>query len=394
MLKKCVLVVLLLWFSSSGCAGDSIFQPISLSTTTPVLSQPIFMAVDEARARGYLINSDNYVRYSDASLLVLDLTDPLVPTVVAATSLKHFSGQAYLDTTTQILYIANRLSSDKVDENDQILRVNVDEASAGFLTIDEFGAGNDPFGVASDGTNLFVVNEKSLDSYLLSDLDHRTQVDFSTLTAVGDPLTVDHTREVALSPSGQYLFATNRGERLQVINVSEIASPDTSLSVTLAGSEPVDYVLNNTDSTRGIASDSSYLYVVEGNPPALKVLSENNLPQVSGNPQEILISSLAVAEIPLGEDPNEIAIDETNHRAYVALTQESEISVIDTQLLVEVARVSVKDSLTAGLSSGETPFGVSVVHSGANTYVYVLNHETDNISILDAATLSIVATFP
>src|SRR5262245_24690490 len=376
----------------AGCAGSSIFPNIPLNP--PVLSNPISLAIDEGNARGYLVNSNNTVQFANASLIALDLSNPAAPVVIKAVSLDNFSGQTFLDTTAKKLYLTNRLSSDETDKIDRVFRIDVDEASPNFLGIEAFNADDDPFGIASDGTNLYVVNQKSLGRYLLSDLTHRTRVDLNVQNTTGSTVQTDNTREVALSPSGQFLFVSNRGDRMLIIDAAQIPLPDPTIELTLGGAEAVDYVLSDTSSTRGITSDANFVYVVEGNPPSLKILSEQSLPVVTGNPQQILISSLAVAEIPSGRNPSEIALDSLNHRAYVAISDDDQIAVIDTQLFVEIARISLMDNLSPGTNQGDNPFGVSVGHIGGKTFIYSLNFDTDNVSIIDGDSLTVVGTFP
>ncbi len=370
-----------------ACAGPSIFQPIPLGLNPPTLGQPIFLAINETTARGYLINSNNSVQYSDGSLLILEFANPIAPTAIYSMSLQNFSGQAVLDPAGQNLYMTNRLSSDVNDPMDQIFRVNVTEGSASFLNLTQFDADDNPFGMVSDGTYLYVVNDSSLDFYAISNPAQRTRIDFNVEPpGTSAPVNTANTREAAFSASGQFLFVTNRGGQMLIMDPAQIPIPDPSLSLTLGGSEAIDYVISNTSSTRGIASDSNYTYVVEGSPPSLKILTDRSLTSVTGQPQQILISSIAVAEIPLGPNPNEIAVDATNNRAYVVLSQNNQVAVIDTQLLIQVAVVS--------LPSNTNPFGVSVGHFGGVPYVYVLNQDSNTVSIINGNTLSIVGTFP
>ncbi|MFO1519885.1 MAG: hypothetical protein U1F57_09530 [bacterium] len=399
MLKKILsffsVALCLLPFVQGGCAGNSIFPNIPLSNTSPVLSNPIFLVVDEPNARGYLINSNNQVNFSDASLMVLNLTNPLAPTVIKAVNLQNFSGQGVLNPATKTLYITNRFSGDPTDVTDRILAVNVDESSANFLGIQEFEADSNPFGIAFDGTNLYTANIASLDRYLVGNLNQRTRIDFN-VEAVGTstPVNTQNTRELVLSPSGQFLYIGNRGDKLLILDTQQIPVPDPTQSLTLGGSESIDYVLSDTFSTRGMTSDANYVYVVEGNPASLKILSDKTLPLVSGQPQQILISSLAVAEIPLGNDPNEITLDSVNQRAYVPNSQDNTVSIIDTNLFVEVARIAMDKNLPAGIPVGTYPFSVGVYHSGGIPYLYVLNHDSSNITIMNGATQSIVGHFP
>lgn len=385
----------LLFLLLPACAGPGIFPNIPLSTTSPVLAQPIFMAIDETRNRGYLINSNNLVSYNDASLMILDLTNPTAPQALNVVSIQNFSGQAYLDTTNQFLYITNRLSANVEDNVDQFIQVNVNESSPSYLSMVQYPTDGNPFGITSDGSNLYIACIGSADRVLLSNLNQRTQVSFNVQNNLGVTLNTSGTRELALSPSGQYLFVTNRSDRMLILNTSQIPIPDPALTLTLGGSAAVDYDLANTLSTRGIVSDSNYIYVVDGVSPALKILSEQNLPVNStGTPIEIPISSLVVAEISLNTNPNEVAVDTVNSRVYVTISGSNQVSVIDTNTLTQIAQISVALALPTGMAQGLNPFGITVGHFGGVPYIYVMNLNSNNVSIINGNTLGVVATFP
>jgi hypothetical protein len=168
--KITFLVLILLQTSFFACAGPSIFQPIPLNATPPVLAQPIFLAIDEGAARGYLINSNNSVDWANASLMVLDLTNPTAPTVIQAVALNDFSGHALLDSTNKTLYVTNRLSENVGDAVDQIFQVNIDESSPSFLSMTQFNAEANPFGITSDGTNLYVASTSFVDRFVIGNL--------------------------------------------------------------------------------------------------------------------------------------------------------------------------------------------------------------------------------
>lgn len=395
MKKYLLLFVCLFFYILPSCAGPSIFPNIPLSASNPVLAQPIFMAIDETRARAYLINSNNVVDYADASLLVLDLSNPTAPATLDVVGLQNFSGQAWLDTTNQFLYVTNRLSANVEDVVDQIIQVNVNESSSNYLSMTQYQTDANPFGITSDGTNLYVACTGSADRLLLSNLNQRTQVSFNVQNNLGVTLNTSGTRELALSPSGQFLFVTNRSDRMLILNTGLIPVPDPSLSLTLGGSAAVQYDLANTLSTRGIVSDSNYIYVVDGATPALKILSEQNLPvNTTGEPIEIPISSLVVAEIALDLNPNEVAVDTVNGRVYTTLSNENEVSVVDTNSLTQIAQISLDENLPNGVTAGDNPFGVSVGHFGGVPYIYVMNLDSNNVSIINGNTMSVVASFP
>lgn len=376
------------------CAGPSVFQPIPLNATPPVIIQPIYFGIDEINKRGYLINSNNTVLYSDGSLIVFDLTNPIAPSVVRSVSLLNFSGQAYLDTNTKYLYATNRLNQSKNDNNDQILKINIDETSSNFLTYQQFQTGNNPFGIASDGTNLFVVNQQSLDFFLLSNLSSRTEVNFNILVNDNSIPNTVNTRQMAISPSGNYLYVSNEGGPVLILNKSQIPPPNQTEPLTTGTNNSVDYIIAGTNSTIGITSDTQNIYIVEDNPPSLLVFADPQLPPVDGNPQTVQLSNILKTSIPLGNFPNEVAADGMNSRAYVTLAQNNEVSVIDTNNLVELTRIPLTTGLPGGVNRGENPFAISVGHFGGVPYIYVLNLNTNNISIINGDSLSVVGSYP
>ncbi|MBL7684511.1 MAG: hypothetical protein JNK65_00545, partial [Deltaproteobacteria bacterium] len=341
------------------------------------------------------LNSNYTVNYADASFMVLDLTNPIAPKVIKAVSIPNFSGQGILDTTNQKMLFTNRESESNTDKIDQLLLIDLNEASSNFLTYQTFTADDNPFGITTDGTSFFVANDRSLVRYEKSDLTHRTRIDLN-IKAVGsnNPTNTLNTRETVISPSGQFVFVANRSDKMMILDKNQIPVPDPSLELTLGGSEAVDYVISNTFSTRGMASDTNYVYVVEGTPPSLKILTDKNIPLVSGQPQQILISSLAVAEIPLGNNPNEIVLDSANQKAYIPLGDDNKLSIIDTSLFTEVGRITLDVNLPAGINPGKNPFSAAVGIFGGVPYIYVLNLDTNNITILNGNTQQILASFP
>jgi len=395
-MKKNILKFFLLSFIllSLGCAESSIFQPIPLNANPPVLAQPIFMAIDETTARGYLINSNNQVEWANASLMVLNLSNPVAPTVVKAVELQNFSGQAVYDPVAKLLYITNRFDENLGIAVNQIFVVNVDESSPNFLTMSQFTSEPNPFGITTDGTNLYTANTATLNLFPKADLSHRSFVEFNIQTTSGTIPITENTREVAISPTGQFLFVSNQDDVLLILDKTQIPQPDPTLEVTSGGSEAVDYVVSNTISTFGIASDANYVYVVQANPNMLQILTDRTLPVVAGPPQQILLSSVAVAQVPLGEGPQEIALDTVNGRAYVPNAFDNTLSVIDTTLFAEVARIIIPNTEPDQFPEGPFPFGVSVGHFGGVPFVYVLNQNTNNISIINGSTLTFVGNFP
>ena len=397
-MKKFFLISVALIFSTLlGCADPSIFVSIPLTTNPPVLASPISFVINATTARGYLVNSNNSVIYSNGSVIIFDMTNPTDPTALAAVSIPSFSGQVILDSTRGYLYIPNRLSDDREDNDDQIVRVNIDEASSSYLTVETFGSGSNPFGAAFDSSDaLFVAGTGAVFRYDVDDPTGYSKVTTSFTTNEGDAVSGSQTREVALRSGSDNLYVTNRSDQLMILSVSEFTAPSAN-TITDLGTGPVQYVISGTASTRGLAVDAtnSDIYVVEGgNAPILKVLNDASLSANSGAPIEINAGTLLIGSVPVGSDPSEIALDITNNRVYVANTGNDSISVIDTNLLVEVARISVATDLPSGIAAGDEPFGLALASLGGTTYIYVTNLVTHNVTIINTSTLAIVGNIP
>ncbi len=391
---KNFLLSMALVFGFAACAGQTIFKPIPLTLNPILLANPIAMVADNASKRLYVVNSNNLVLWLDASFIIMDISNPVAPTAIAAISIPNFSGNIILDTTRGFVYLPNRQSSSNADLVDQVLRVNINEASPDFLKVDLFDSGADPFGAAFDGANsLFVVADQEALRYDVDSMAGFTKVDLNVKTAQGRTIKAEDTREDGLTPSGDWLFVTNRTDSMLILDVNEMTPPTTAGEVDL-GTEPVDYIVDGTNSTRGAARDSKFIYVVDGSPSALRILTDSALTPVSGAPQEITTGSLQVASIPVGRNPGEVIVDEPNARAYVSNTDDDNVSVIDLNLQTEVTRLAVDSNLPSGIDPGDQPFPMAIANVGGTNYLYVGNFNSNNITVFNTDTLQLVTAFP
>src|SRR3989338_241367 len=141
------LFCLLLPLLGNKCDSGVLFQEI-----TTELAAPIAIAVDTTRLRAYVVNSNNNAEFTGTTFSVLDITDPAAPVLLNNPAnpipAPNYSAQIYLDTTNGFAYMPNRASDDAVDTSDSLLRINVDETSASFGTLETFNNGENPFGIA------------------------------------------------------------------------------------------------------------------------------------------------------------------------------------------------------------------------------------------------------
>ncbi|MCC7344094.1 MAG: hypothetical protein IT573_04085 [Deltaproteobacteria bacterium] len=391
-LKKIFLAASLLFLGA--CGENSIFIPIPLTLNPLVLANPIAMVASNAAQRLYVVNSNNLVLWEDASFVILDISNPANPTPLAVISIPNFSGNILLDEARGFVYLPNRQSAAEADLIDQVLRIHINEASPTFLQVDFFDSGEDPFGGFFDGVDsLYVTASREALRYDVNNMLGFSKVDLSVTTAAGREIFADDTRELALSPSGNNLFVTNRTDNMLILNVNEM-TPPTVAGVTDLGTEPVDYIVVGTNSTRGAARDSNFVYVVDGAPANLRILTDAGLTPVSGPPQEITTGSLQVAAIPIGNDPGEVIIDEPNARAYVSNTGDDTVSVIDLNLQAEITRIAVDNNLPVNSDPGDQPFPMAIANVGGGNFLYVGNFDSNNITVIDADALQVVFAFP
>lgn len=380
------------------CAGNSIFQNIPLTLDPLVLANPIAMVASASSNRLYVVNSNNRVLWFDASFIVMDITNPVVPVPLAVISIPNFGGQIILDEARGYVYIPNRQSGSAADEEDQILRININEASPQFLRVDFFTSTANPFGAFFDGQFLFVAAVSDALQYNVDSFAGFSSVDLTVTTNAGTEIDAELTREVALSPNGTNLFVTNNTDNMLIVNLSQFPPPILPGQTDL-GTEPVDYILTGAPSTEGIASDSNFLYVVDISSATLRILSDAGLAPVSGPPVEIPLSSLEVGAVPVGFSPMEVIVDEPNARAYVSNTGSDDVSVIDLTLRQEIARISVNTTGetiqdTGNGNDGDQPFALALVNLGGTNYLYVAHFQTNLISVINADTLTLLSTFP
>ena len=89
-----------------------------------------------------------------------------------------------------------------------------------------------------------------------------------------------------------------------------------------------------------------------------------------------------VTTIPVGSDPEGVAVNTAGSYVYVANYEDNTVSVINTGT----------NSVVATIPVGGNPYGVAV--NTAGTFVYVANLGGSSVSIIDTSTNSVVATIP
>ncbi|EKD41446.1 MAG: hypothetical protein ACD_73C00720G0007, partial [uncultured bacterium] len=118
------------------------------------------------------------------------------------------------------------------------------------------------------------------------------------------------------------------------------------------------------------------------------------LPAATTPPEQIDDSEITVGLVDLGLNPNGIALDTTLNRIYVTNTGEKTVSVIDSNLLTEIARVSFAKADTGFDEDGKEPLGIAAATFGGVPLVFVANFSSNTIYVINANTLNVVERFP
>ena len=360
-----------------GCAADDIFPAIENN-----LANPLYITIDSNLNRAYLINSNNKYYYDTGSLHVLDISTPTAPSLVTngVTVLDSFSGETYLDSANGFLYTANRLSDDNQDTTDRLLKINIDEASANFLNIDELTAGDNPFAMAADLVNsiLYVSNlGGTLDYYSLPEPSTPTSMSLADI-ALSDETIIETSEPRDMAIIGSQAFVTLSDGGIFVIDLSEY---------------DVDYYISDLASPRGIATDGAYLFVANAeiddnndytyrlfvlDPSTLTVRSENTDVTIVDKDDD----SLLTAEVEIDADPEEVLVSTD----YIFVTNYDADSVTVTN--------RVDFTKNTDITVGDEPFGMAVYSpAGVDTHLFVTNVQNNSVSIIDLSTLAVAATY-
>ncbi len=357
-----------------SCTSSTIFPNIG-----PNLSSPIEMSVNSATNRAYLVNSNNQFAYGNASMQVLNLTNPAAPTMVNYVEIANFSGHTYLDAAANYIYLTNRLSNNNFDNEDQILRINIDEASANFLAVEEFADGSNPFGLTYDITtnNLYVAEyESALGYFPLGNPASMNTVALANLSmSDGSTLASSNFRDVAIVGTQAFLSRPSQG--LMIVNLTE---------------GHADYYISDFESPRAIVSDGVNLYLVNGETAGdsevykLYILNPAIFPPKSGATTVEMVSKdtagFTTAAVAVGINAQEVVLG-TNF-IFVSNQDDDTVSVIDR----------ITNAVTNTITVGAQPFGMALYSpGGVDTHLLVANIQSNTVSVIDLGSMSVVGTY-
>ena len=367
-----------------GCASAfDVFDDIGSN-----LASPSAMVVDVSSNRLYLVNSNSEVLYDwrQGSFHVLDITDPLAPVLINYILTDSFSGEIYLDLNQKLAYVPNRYSEDITRTEDRLYTINIDEASAEFLSLSETPLGRDPFGIACchpQGRAWITTSDDQLQYVELGGDLTPGSMPLTTLLDNGASITSADADHVALKDGLAFLTRVNGG--VMVMNLDEAG---------VANAVPMDYFISDIPNPRGIVIRGDWAYIVgEGKEGGswkrfLLILNISSLTPLFDNTTTRNLDKeddgLLVVLIEVGKDPQEVAL--SSDYAFVTNMDDDTVSVISLASLAKITDIAM----------GQGPFSLALYTdaNGQDRYMYVGNVESNTISIIDISTLAVVATYP
>lgn len=378
-------IVVMLFLLEASCTSSAIFPSIGTH-----LGNPLTLTVNSATARLYVNNSNNKDLYDLGSIQVYNLATPAAPVLVGTKATPSFSGGLYLDPVNQFLYTPNRYSTGADTTINTLFQINVNEAAANFLAVTNATIDDNPFGIAPSPSDPYgrvfaPTLSGNLDSYVIG-AGAPVLTSFNLSTTANDGTVYTNPQANQMVVLGAQAFLPMPGNNILVVNVNKLGS----------GNNPVDYVITNVVSPRGIATDGTLIYVAVLNAssvpqllilnPALLPALPNSSTQASNMPVDTT-AGLQLAALTMGNglsttDPEQVVVG----TAFVFVTNTGD------NLVTVVNRVA--QTINTNIAVGQQPFGMALYSpAGVDTALYVANTLDNTLSIIDAAVLSVTATY-
>ena len=381
-MKKFLAITLLILLA--GCTSANIFKELGDN-----IAGPNGMVIDEANNRLYLINSNSNVLYNwlDGSVQIYDITDPLAPVLLKTIPTDSYSGEAFLDATRKLLYTTNRFSEENNITEDHLLAINIDEASADYGVVSSSLTGANPYGLycCYPADRMWIsTGNNDLEYVDLSNLNSLGSISLNVTLSNGSTITQSETAFIAVK-NNQAFVPRSRGG-LYIINLDEVG---------VADKYPVDYFIDNFTAPWAVATDGTYVYLVDEEQeddyePLLFVIDPATLVPLTDNTMTEYLNrddtSVVIAQITVAKQPKVVFL--TSQYAFVTCGNEDDpgyVSVVDLASRTLITNITV----------GQEPFEMALYETGGvEKYLYVGDVQDNTITIIDIATLTVVAVYP
>ncbi len=191
--------------------------------------------------------------------------------------------------------------------------------------------------------------------------DSISVIDTRTDTVIDTIPVGDGIREMVLSPDGDRIYLTRTGDQLDSIGTLVVV--DTASRAVTGTEIPVGY---NPEGV-AVSPNGSRVYVAN----------------VYGGDVSVIdtATDTVIASPQVGSGPARVAVSPDGTRAYVTNSFDGTVSVIDTATNTVVG---------PPIMVGDSPFGVTVSADGSRAYV--ANADGDSVSVIDTDTAAVTAT--
>lgn len=383
--NKIIFGLVFLVFAYCGCATSSDVFP----TLTTELASPTFMWVDEPTNRMYLVNSNSKVSYEwdQGNFQILDITNPLAPTLVKSVSTLSYSGTIYLDLATKKAYMPNRFTATSQVLEDVLYTVSVDESNPStLLNYTTTPLAKDSFDIeCCYPANIAWITTSQNELQYVDLTGNLTPSSQNLLTPLDDGSAIIYVETYHLSRNVNQLFVSRQGGGIMILNLDEVG---------VSGVDPINYVIVDANQPADLIYDAGKLYYVgQGDEDgtymnALIVLDVTTLTPYTGGTVAQKIEKdtdgIVVAKVQVGNNPRSLIL--TSQYIFVSNLNDDTVSVVDRTTYTKVADINV----------GDEPYALALYQdpvTGADKYIYVGNTAGNTISIIDIATLAVVATY-
>lgn len=397
---KIICLIYLLIFTSCS-SGTGIFPIIVLSTSEDKVQMPnpISIIVDTANSQIVVANSNVDILFNKGSIAVLsfDASNTSAPTLTAEKLIEapNFAVEMFFDGASTI-YAPFRETSETDESMDTFIKYTI--AASDITVAQTKTVADNPFGITGDATQIYVVSDRVLGIYDTS-LNLIASVDLTTADTAGiDDSNANNVLDVAIDTTNNLAVVSNTGGRMFIVDLSTntlvqaVDGPTNTRNLVIDSRDPdLDCDDDNADE-----DCRDLLYVLDGVTEAVWVFDMNALPSPSSTPESVDDSKFLLTTMSVGNDPNGIALDETNNRLYVGNSADDTISVLDTLTFQEIDRISLDqdDISTAFLRDGEDPIGLALGTFNSVTYLFVACFSSHDVLVINTKTLNVVNVFP
>jgi len=356
----------LTWSGRSNSASAANPTPTVIATIPVGASPRLGVGISTATNRIYVANVDS----NDVSVI-----DGVTNAVVATVPVGAAPAQVAANPITNRIYVTNQNSND-VSVIDGATNTEIDTDGNPANGITRIPAGSGPCGVdVNPITNRIYVGNFSWGWGSVSVIDGVTNTEIDTDSNPENGITRipvgDRPHEVAVNTVTNRIYVANWGSD----DVSVIDGATNAVATTVpVRSGPCGVGVNPTTnriyvSNTGRVSQGNDVSVINGD-------TDTEI-DTDGNPAN------GITRIPVGTEPQGVAVDPTTDRVYTANRGSNNVSVID----------GGGNTVIATVAAGSSTYGVAV--NPATHRIYVTNRDDNTVSVIyDPAPVGGVAEAP